>query len=138
MRKTLFRCLVGVVLAFASVPLDAHHSFAAEFDVNSPVKLTGTVARVDWINPHMWIHVDVKAPDGTVQRWQIEGGGPNAVVRRGLTKAILPVGTPITVEGYRARDGSNTANGNTLTFPDGRRLFMGSAGTGAPGDPPKR
>jgi hypothetical protein len=112
----------------------AHHSFAAEFDANQPVQLRGSVVRVEWINPHTWIHIDVKEPDGTVVRWMIEGGTPNTLLRRGLTRNSLPQGTEIVVDGYRAKNGTNRANGRDLTFPDGRRLFMGSSGTGAPRD----
>ena len=118
----------------AGAALSAHHSFAAEFDSEKPIQLRGTVVRVEWINPHTWIHIDVKEPDGKVARWMIEGGTPNTLLRRGLTRNTLPAGTEIMVEGYRAKNGSNRANGRDLTFTDGRKLFMGSSGTGAPKD----
>jgi len=124
-----------VLLTMASAAVQAHHSFAAEFDANQPVTLKGTVVRMDWINPHSWIHLDVKNTDGTVTRWMIEGGTPNTLVRRGFTKASLQPGTEITVEGFRAKNGANRANGADLILPDGRRLFMGSSGTGSPRDP---
>jgi hypothetical protein len=129
-------CLVLLlVIAPASGAVSAHHSFAAEFDANQPITLKGTVVRMDWINPHSWIHLDVKNADGSVTRWMVEGGTPNTLVRRGFTKASLQPGTEITVEGFRAKNGANRANGADLILPDGRRLFMGSSGTGAPRDP---
>jgi hypothetical protein len=124
--------VAAVLLGSASA--SAHHSFGAEFDANKPVQLRGTVVRVEWINPHTWIHIDVKQPDGTTVRWMIEGGTPNTLLRNGLKKDSLPTGTEIVVDGYRAKDGTNRANGRDLTFPDGRRLFVGSSGTGAPRD----
>jgi hypothetical protein len=133
MRQTL---LVAAVLSAAvSATAVAHHSFSAEFDAKQPVKLKGTVARMEWINPHSWIHLDVKNDDGTVTRWMIEGGTPNTLVRRGFTKQSLKEGTEITVEGFRAKNGAFRANGADLILPDGRRLFLGSSGTGAPKDP---
>ena len=125
--------IAGVLLA-ASAAASAHHSFAAEFDANQPVTLKGTVVKMDWVNPHTWIHLDVKNPDGTVSKWMIEGGTPNTLVRRGFTKDSLKQGTEITVEGYRAKNGALRANGADLILPDGRRLFLGSSGTGAPKD----
>jgi hypothetical protein len=123
MKKFIGACLV---VAAAALPVWAHHSFAAEFDVTKPVKLAGTVTKMEWINPHSWIHMDVKNADGTVTDWMIEGGSPNSLLRRGFTKSSLPPGTEIVVEGYQAKDGANRANGRDLTFPDGRKLFIGT------------
>ena len=124
--------LVILIAALSVSPLRAHHSFAAEFDANQPVTLKGTVVKMDWVNPHTWIHLDVKNPDGTVTLWMIEGGTPNTLVRRGFTKKSLAAGTEITIEGYRAKNGANRANGADMILPDGKRLFLGSSGTGAP------
>jgi hypothetical protein len=126
--------LIGALMSMSAAALSAHHSFAAEFDANQPVQLKGTVVKVEWINPHTWIHLDVKKNDGSMERWMIEGGTPNTLLRRGLTKKSLPEGTELVVDGYKAKNGSNRANGRDLTFPDGRKLFMGSSGTGAPRD----
>ena len=126
--------LIGALMAMSAAALSAHHSFAAEFDANQPIQLKGTVAKVEWINPHTWIHLDVKKSDGSMERWMIEGGTPNTLLRRGLTKNSLPEGTELVVDGYKAKNGSNRANGRDLTFTDGRKLFMGSSGTGAPRD----
>jgi hypothetical protein len=130
------RIAAGIVAVSALVAPTAlaHHSFSAEFDSNKPVELKGTVVRVEWINPHTWIHIDVKKTDGAVERWMIEGGTPNTLLRRGLTKTSLPVGTEIVVDGYKAKNGTNRANGRDVTFPDGKKLFMGSSGIGAPQD----
>ena len=117
-----------------AAPVAAHHSFAAEFDAKAPVTLKGTVSQMDWVNPHSWIHLDVKNPDGTITTWMIEGGTPNTLLRRGFTKNSLKPGTELTVEGYRAKDGASRANGRDLVLPDGKRLFLGSEGTGAPED----
>jgi uncharacterized protein DUF6152 len=133
--KAKFTVLVGGVgLFLASTTVVAHHSFAAEFDAQQPVTLKGTIVQMDWVNPHSWIHVDVKNDDGTVTRWMIEGGTPNTLFRRGFTKDSLKTGTAIIVEGYRAKNGANRANGRDLILADGKRLFMGSSGTGAPAD----
>ena len=115
-------------------PIRAHHAFAAEFDAEQPITLRGAVTRVEWINPHTWIHINVKSADGKLTEWMIEGGTPNTLLRRGVDKNSLPAGTEIIVDGYRAKNGSNRANGRDITLPDGRKLFVGSSGTGAPSD----
>lgn len=125
---------VAALSLYAGTTVSAHHSFSAEFDANKSVQLRGTVVKVEWINPHTWIHIDVKGPDGTATRWMIEGGTPNTLLRRGLTRDSLPIGTEIVVDGYRAKNGSNRANGRDVMFADGRKLFMGSSGIGAPRD----
>jgi hypothetical protein len=126
--------IAGAGLILTTTRVSAHHAFAAEFDATKPFKLRGTVVKMEWINPHTWIHLDVKTPTGTVERWMIEGGPPNALYRRGFTQKSQPNGSEILVEGFRAKDGSLKGNGRDLTFPDGRRLFVGSSGTGAPRD----
>jgi hypothetical protein len=135
MRTKRSRVIPVIVLSvLASAPLLAHHAFSAEFDAKKPVKLTGTVTKMEWINPHAWIHIDVKGPDGKVEKWMIEGGTPNTLFRRGFTKNSVLPGTVIVVDGYQAKDGSQKANGRDLTLSDGRKLFLGSSGTGAPKD----
>jgi Family of unknown function (DUF6152) len=110
----------------------AHHAFAAEFDANKPVSFKGTIEKMEWVNPHTWLHVVVKNADGTTENWAIEAGTPNVLFRRGFTKTSLMPGTEIVVDGYQAKDGSHRANGRDLTLPDGHKLFLGSSGTGAP------
>ncbi|HET9833399.1 MAG TPA: DUF6152 family protein [Vicinamibacterales bacterium] len=129
------RTLIVAVVALAcpTAALEAHHAFAAEFDAKQPITLRGTVTRVEWINPHTWIHIDVKSPDGTVVEWMIEGGTPNTLLRNGVDRKSLPAGTEIVVDGYRAKSGLNRANGRDITLADGRKLFLGSSLTGAAG-----
>jgi len=135
MRTKFLSVIAGAaLLVAAAAPVMAHHSFAAEFDAKKPVKMKGTVVKMEWINPHSWIHIDVKREDGKVERWMVEGGAPNALLRRGWNTQSLPEGTEIIVEGYQAKDGANRAVGANLTFKDGRRLFMGGSAPGANGD----
>jgi hypothetical protein len=131
MRTTLSTLAVGIVLfVLAPVWAMAHHAFASEFDGNKPVNLKGTITKMEWVNPHAWIYISVKKPDGTVENWMIEGGTPNTLVRRGLRKPDVQAGTEVMVEGYRAKDGSLRANGKNITLPDGRQLLIGSEATG--------
>jgi hypothetical protein len=130
-------CLVAAVaLVLAVQPARAHHSFAAEFDVNQPITLEGTLTKMDWVNPHGWIYVDVKAPDGTVTNWAVEAGGPTQLLKRGLRKTDFPAGIPVTIKGFRARNGTPTANGQSVMLKDGRNFFLGAPTT--PGAPPER
>jgi len=132
--------IIMIVVAAASAAVlvstgtaRAHHAFSAEFDANKPVKFPeAIVTRVQLINPHSWIYVDVKGADGKTENWAIEAGSPNILMRRGITKDTLKVGTKIVVDGYQSKDGSKRANGRDLTLPDGTKLFLGSSGTGAP------
>ena len=124
--------VIGGLLLLAAAPAWAHHAFAAEFDSKKPVKFRGTVTKMEWINPHAWMHVSVKKPDGTVEEWMVETGTPNTLLRRGFTKDSLKPGTEVIVDGYQSKDGSLRANGRDVTLPNGQTLFLGSTGTGAP------
>ncbi len=135
------RYVIGVVITVVgicawmvgtAVPVTAHHAFAAEFDADSPVEFSGTVTKVEWVNPHVWIHLDVTRDDGTMEGWAFEAGTPNVLFRRGFTRDSLLPGTDVRVDGYQAKDGTNRANGRDITFVDGSKLFLGSSGTGAP------
>jgi hypothetical protein len=132
-RTLIIRTAAAAALILPAVPLVAHHAFAAEFDASQPITLRGTVTRVEWINPHTWIHIDVKEADGKVVEWMIEGGTPNTLLRNGVDRKSLPAGTEIVVDGYRAKSGLNRANGRDITLADGRKLFLGSSLTGAAG-----
>lgn len=131
------KLVASVVLLLAAGPVWAHHAFAAEFDEKRPIKLQGRVTKWELVNPHSWIHLDVKNPDGTVTQWMVEGGSPNSLFRNGFDKSSLPEGTEILVEGYQAKDGENRAVGANLKFTDGRRLFLGGSAPGANGPGPE-
>ena len=134
MSTKLFLTSAGALALAAAAPLLAHHAFSAEFDANAPVTLRGPVTKVEWINPHAWIHMENQAKDGKKEAWMVEGGTPNTLQRNGVSRDSLKVGTIIVVSGYQAKDGRKRANGRDITLPDGRTLFMGSSGTGAPKD----
>jgi len=120
------------LLVVAALPVAAHHAFGSEFDSTRPVLLKGKVVKVEWVNPHSWIHVEVAKPDGTKETWMVEGGSPNSLLRRGVTRDSLPVGTEVVIDGYQSRDRSLRANARNVTFPDGRQVFVGSTGAGEP------
>lgn len=134
----MFRMLVvalagiGLSLTLTATSVSAHHAFAAEFDASKPVAMEGTITRMEWTNPHVWLHMEVKKPDGKVEKWAFEAGTPNVLFRRGFTRKSLEPGIVVKVDGYQAKDGSKRANGRDLTFKDGTKLFMGSSGIGAP------
>jgi len=132
MKLTVVVIGVGLFFAGTVVSVRAHHAFAAEFDAKKPVHFEGTVTKMEWVNPHVWLHIDVKKPDGSVENWAFEAGTPNVLFRRGFTKQSLLPGTKVVVDGYQAKDGLKRANGRDLTFSDGRKMFLGSSGTGAP------
>ncbi len=134
MRIGLLGLIAGVGMVASTMPVLAHHAFSAEFDSTKPINLKGTVTKVEWINPHAWVHVEVKDASGKVETWMIEGGTPNTLFRRGFSRESLKIGTQIAVDGYQAKDGTMKANGRDLTLADGKKLFMGSSGTGAPSD----
>jgi len=138
MRTKLAVALVLAGLLLAASPAWAHHAFGAEFDIDKPVSLKGKLTRVEWVNPHAWIHIDVKSADGQVVDWMVEGGSPNTLLRHGFNRNTLEVGTVIVVSGYQAKDGSNKANGKDITFEDGRKLLMGSSATATDGQAPAK
>lgn len=129
---------VGLLLIGITAPVHGHHAFSAEFDANKPIELKGTITGMEWVNPHSWLHIDVKKPNGTVEQWMVEGGPPTTLLKRGLTKKSVQIGATVIVTGFQSRDGSCKpicrGNGRDISFTDGRKLFMGSSGTGAPAD----
>jgi hypothetical protein len=135
MKNVLLTLAAAGLILLAAAPARAHHAFGAEFDADKPIKFKGTVTKMEWINPHAWLHIDVKSEDGTVTSWMIEAAAPNSLLRRGWNKNSLPPGTEILVEGFQAKDGSNRANGSVITFADGKKLFVGNA-AGDPGAAP--
>lgn len=134
MSQKFWTAALAVTVLSASAPVLAHHAFSAEFDASAPVTLKGAIVKIEWINPHAWIHIDVKGANGKSEVWMVEGGTPNTLQRRGITRDSINIGTVIVVSGFKAKDGRLRANGRDITFPDGRTLFMGSSGTGAPKD----
>ncbi len=135
MRAKLSSLVAAALVIGAAAPLVAHHAFGAEFDKDAPIRLQGKVVKLEWVNPHTWIHLEINKPDGAAEVWMVEGGTPNTLLRRGLTRQSLTYGTELIVDGYQTKDHSlKRANGRDVTFTDGRKMFMGSSGTGAPRD----
>jgi hypothetical protein len=134
MRMRLLALVLSGVLAcvITSPSAAAHHAFGSEFDATRPLLLKGKIVKIEWVNPHTWIHVEIAKPDGTKEVWMVEGGSPNSLLRRGVNKNSFPPGTDVVIDGYQARDHSMRANARNVTFPDGRKLFLGTTGTGAP------
>ena len=137
MRTKLVVALVGIGLMLAAVPLFAHHAFSAEFDINKPLTLKGTLNKWEMINPHSWFHIDVKGPDGKVTEWMVEGGSPNTLIRLGVTKYTVKIGTELTIQAYQAKEGTNKAVGRNFVLPDGSRLFLSSSDAVPGGGPDK-
>ena|SRR5438552_16053567 len=137
MRTKLVVALVGIGLMLAAVPLFAHHAFSAEFDINKPLTLKGTLNKWEMINPHSWFHIDVKNPDGTTTEWMVEGGSPNTLIRLGVTKYTVKIGTELTIQAYQAKEGTNKAVGRNFVLPDGSRLFLSSSDALPGGAPDK-
>ena len=137
--RTLLVALASLGVVMAAAPVAAHHSFAAQFDDKAPVTLKGTLSKMEWLNPHTWIHIDVKEPDGKVVTWAIEGATPNSLLRRGLRQTDFPLGKELEVHGYRARNGTPVASGEKLTFTDGRNFYLGASESGqGPGGAPAK
>jgi hypothetical protein len=138
MKRTILGGVVCALVSGATLPISGHHAFSAEFDADKPIQLTGTVVKMEWVNPHTWLHIDVKDSSGQIQKWMIEGGPPTSLLRRGLTRQSLKIGAEVNVTGFLAKAGGYKANGRDITLQGGEKLFLGSSGTGAPYDPEKK
>ena len=138
MARMSYSAATALGILISSLQLPAHHAFTAEFDTKKPVKLRGTIAKLEMVNPHSWIYIDVRNDDGSTSQWMLEAGSPNVLVRRGFSKAAIPKGTEVIFEGFQAKDGSNRANGRDITFPDGKKLFIGSTGAEGPPEDAKK